>query len=78
MTAEDYANEAKRLLADNTFKSALSTVYENAREGLVTVKADDITAVLRLQAKAQVIEEVLAELNAAIIAMAPAADQEMP
>ncbi len=77
MNAEDYANEAKRLLADMTFRSALSTVYENAREGLVTVKADDVTAVLRLQAKAQVIEEVLAELNAAIIAMAKPEDQEL-
>ncbi len=78
MNAEDYANEARRLLSDNTFKSALSTVYENAREALVTVKADDVTAVLRLQAKAQAIEEVLAELNAAIIAMAKPEDNPLP
>ncbi len=63
MSAEDYANEAKRLLADETFKSVMSTVYENAREALVTVKADDVTAVLRLQARAQAVEDILAELN---------------
>jgi hypothetical protein len=37
----------------------------------VTVDADDRTAVLRLQAKAQVIDEIISELEAAILAAMP-------
>lgn len=78
MTAEHYAKEAARLLSDDTLRSALSTVYENAREALVSVDAGDVKAVLRLQAKAQAIEEVLSELNAAILAMAKPEEQPVP
>ena len=77
MTPEDYANEARRLLADMTFRSALSTVHYNALEALATVDADDKTAVLRLQQKAAVIEEVLSELEGAIIAMSKPEVQEL-
>lgn len=78
MTPEDYANEARRLIGDLTFRSALSTVYNNAVEALVSVDADDKTAVLRLQAKAQVITEVLSELEGAILAMAKPEDNPVP
>jgi hypothetical protein len=78
MNAEDYANEARRLLADMTFRSALSTVHYNALEALATVDADDKTAVLRLQQKAAVIEEVLSELEGAILAMSKPEDNPVP
>jgi hypothetical protein len=78
MSPEQAANEAKRLLEDRTFKSALSTVYENAREALVTVNVNDRIAVLRLQQKAQVIEEILAELQAAVLRMARPEEQTVP
>jgi len=77
MTPEDYAAEARRLLSDMTFRSALSTVHYNALEALVTVNADDKTAVLRLQQKAAVIDEVLSELEGAIIAMSKPEVQEL-
>lgn len=78
MNHEHYAKEAKRLLADETLRSAFSTVYQSALEELVSVKADDVTSVLRLQAKAQVVEEVLAELSAAVARMAPQTVQTVP
>lgn len=78
MSPEQAANEAKRLLEDHIFKSALSTVYENAREALVTVDAADTVAVLRLQARAQAIEEILAELQSAVLRMAKPEEQTVP
>lgn len=78
MTLEQRASEAKRLLEDFTFRSALSTVHQNALEALAVANADDKTAILRLQAKAQVIDEVLAELQAAIIGAAKPVEQAVP
>lgn len=69
MTSEHYAKEASRLLADETLKSAFSTVYNEALEAFKTADATDTKTVLRLQAKALVVEEVLSELQAAITRM---------
>lgn len=69
MTPEDVhlANEARRLLEDTTFRSALSTIHYGALEALASVNADDKTAILRLQQKAAVIDEILSELRGAIM-----------
>lgn len=72
---ETRAFEAKRLLEDPIFVAAMETVSRNAMSALVTVDADDKTAVLRLQAKAQVVDELISELEAAILAALP---QESP
>lgn len=69
------AFRAKRLLEDPLLVQAFETVSRNAMSGLVTVDADDRTAVLRLQAKAQVIDEIICELEAAIVAALPQEQQ---
>jgi hypothetical protein len=69
--AEARAFQAKRLLEDPLLVQAFETVSRNAMSGLVTVDADDRTAVLRLQAKAQVIDEIISELEGAILAALP-------
>ena len=62
---------AKRLLEDPLLVEAFEAVSRRAMSELVTVDADDKTAVLRLQAKAQVIDEIISELEAAILAAMP-------
>ncbi len=68
-TREHYANEAKRLLADDTFAEALTRVRMQAMTDLATADADDKTAILRLQAKVAVTTDILDELNGMILAM---------
>lgn len=72
---ETRAFEAKRLLEDPIFVAAMEAVSRNAMSALVTVDADNKTAVLRLQAKAQVVDELISELEGAILAALP---QESP
>lgn len=69
--SETRAFEARRLLEDPLFVVAMETVSRNAMAALVTVDADDKTAVLRLQAKAQIVDEIISELEAAILAALP-------
>jgi hypothetical protein len=59
---------AKRILEDPLFVEAMETLSRNAMSALVTVDADDKTAILRLQAKAQVIDELISELEGVILA----------
>lgn len=66
---EHYANEAKRLVADDTFAEALTRVRMKAMSDLATANADDKTAILRLQAKVAVTTEILDELNGMILAL---------
>jgi hypothetical protein len=66
---EHYANEAKRLVADDTFAEALTRVRMQALNDLATANADDKTAILRLQAKVAVTIEILDELSGMILAM---------
>ena len=68
---EARAFQAKRLIEDPLLVEAFEAVSRNAMSGLVTVDADDRTAVLRLQAKAQVIDEIISELEGAILAALP-------
>lgn len=78
MSDEHYAKEASRLLADETLKRAFEAVCQTAMSDLVTVDADDKTAILRLQSKVQVIDEVLSELEAAIHKMAAQVERAIP
>lgn len=66
---EHYANEARRLLADDTFAEALTRVRMKALVDLSTANADDKTAVLRLQAKVAVTDEIRSELEGMILEM---------
>lgn len=76
--SEHYAKEAYRLLHDDTLLMAFAAVQRSAMQALITVDADDKTAILRLQQKAEVIDEVLSELEAAIHRMARPEDQPVP
>ena len=64
---EHLAREARRLLDDDVLARAFDAVRQDAIENLASVCADDRTAILRLQARAGVIDEVRAELQAMII-----------
>jgi hypothetical protein len=66
---EHYANEAKRLLADDTFAEAMTRVRTAALNALADVDVDDKTAILRLQQKVALTTDVLDELKAMILSM---------
>lgn len=66
---EHYASEAKRLVADDTFAEALTRIRMMAYAELARVNADDKTAVLRLQQKVQLTDDILGELTSMILAM---------
>lgn len=64
----DLADEARRLLADDTLAEALTRVRLGAMSALAEANADDKTAILRLQQKVAVTTEILDELKAMILA----------
>jgi hypothetical protein len=66
---EHYANEAKRLLADDTFAEAMTRVRTAALNALADADVDDKTAILRLQQKVALTTDVLDELKAMILSM---------
>ena len=66
MTADFYAKEAARLLADDVLKHAFDVVRADALEALADADADDKTKILRLQQTVAVIDEIRAELRGAI------------
>jgi hypothetical protein len=66
LNPDHYAKEAARLLADDTLTYAFDRVKLEALEALATVKADDTTAVLRLQQRVQAIEDIRSELQNAV------------
>lgn len=78
MSAEHLIEAARRLLEDPLFVKALETVSRNAMGALVTADADDKTAILRFQAKVQVCDEVVSELEAAILAATAQEQQPVP
>jgi hypothetical protein len=69
MNPEHYGKEADRLLNDDVLAHAFTEVRMRALADLAIVDADDKTQILRLQAKAGILSDVLDELKAAIIAM---------
>ena len=68
-TAEHYAKDAARLLADETLATAFETVRLKALVALGEVDPDNKTEILRLQAIARCLSDVLGELQAAILAI---------
>lgn len=66
MNPEHYAKEAERLLADEVLKHAFDTVRADALEALVSADVNDPIKVLRLQQTVVVIDDIRAELRAAI------------
>ena len=67
-TAEHYAKEAQRLLNDDVLAEAMTAVRTEALVALATVKADDVTEILRLQAIANCLPDVVDALKAHILA----------
>lgn len=67
-TAEHYAKEAARLLNDDVLAEAMTAVRTDALVALATVKADDVTEILRLQAIANCLPDVVDALKSHIIA----------
>lgn len=68
-TAEHYAKEAQRLLADEVLQAGFNRVRAEALEALALANPDDKTEILRLQAIAGVVTEVRNLLDAAIKAI---------
>lgn len=64
--------EAQRLLDDETLKTAFDIVRLDALNALADVKADDLTAVLRLQQRVAVIDDIRSELSNAVLRTATA------
>jgi hypothetical protein len=69
--ARHRAAEAERLVSDPLFVEALEAIRLNTLVALSTVDATNVAAVLRLQAKAAVVYEIVLELQG-IIAAGPA------
>lgn len=65
---EHWAEEARRLLADDTLIEALSRIQKAAVSELLAANVDDKTLILRLQSKANMTTEILDELQAMILA----------
>lgn len=66
---EHYANEAKRLLADDTFAEALTRIRAKAFADLANADADDRTAIVRLQQKVKLTSEILDELTGMVLSL---------
>ncbi len=65
---EHYAKESQRLLQDEVLAAAFEAVKLKAMRDLTTIDATDTTAILRLQAMANCLQEVRDALEAAILA----------
>ena len=68
MNAEHLAKEADRLQNDPIFIEALEDIRSDALDELAQANADDKTAILRLQQKVAVIDEIRVVLARYIIA----------
>lgn len=68
MKSDHLAKEGERLRADPIFNMALDAIRAEALEGLALIAADDITAVLRLQARVSAVDEIRNVLDRYIMA----------
>lgn len=68
MKADHLAKEADRLKSDPIFNNALDDIRAETFKALATVDADDKTAILRLQQKVAVIDEIRTTLDRYILA----------
>jgi len=76
--SDHYAKEAARLLADDTLKLAFDAVRLDALEALAAADADDKTMILRLQSRVASIDDIRAELRAAILRQGEAPNEASP
>lgn len=67
MRADHLAKEAERLAEDPVFKAALERIKQEAYEALSQANADDTTAILRLQQRIAVVNEIPETLNSFIL-----------
>ncbi len=68
MRPDHLAKEADRLKNDDTFNAALDDIRSGAMEDLAEADAADITMILRLQQRVQVIDEIRNVLDRYIMA----------
>ncbi len=68
MTSDHLAKEADRLKNDPIFNKALDDIRSDALNALIVADADDKTAIIRLQQRAAVIEDIRNVLDRYIIA----------
>lgn len=66
--SEHLAKEAERLKSDPIFAKALDDIRDEALSALATADADNYTAIVRLQQKVAVIDEIRTTLDRYIIA----------
>lgn len=66
--SDHLAREADRLQNDEIFTKALADIRSEALDSLAVADADDLTAILRLQQRVAVIDEIRATLGRYIIA----------
>lgn len=72
------AKEADRLKNDPIFIKVLDDIRTDALNALAVADADDKTAILRLQQRASVIDEIGAVLERFILSVQPAQDDASP
>lgn len=72
--SDHLAKEAQRLKEDETFQAALTVVRSQALEQLAEANANDTIAILRLQQKVAVIDDIRSELEGAILRQASKAN----
>lgn len=68
MTRDHLAQEADRLSNDPIFDKALADIRSDALDALAAADAEDLAAILRLQQRVAVIDEIRATLGRYIIA----------
>ena len=78
MKSDHLAKEAERLQSDTTFTQALADIRADALNTLATANADDKTAILRLQQKVAVIDEIHDVLGRYIMRAPTPTDDKSP
>lgn len=69
MRKDDLAKEAERLLKDQYLDYALDAIRKDTCEALLTADAADTNQIIRLQARAAIVDEIRDQLKAYIQAM---------
>ena len=73
MTPADLAKEAERLLKDQYLEHALNAIRVETCEALLTADAADTNQIIRLQARAAIVDEIRDQLRSYIEGMQVAA-----
>ncbi|MGD9725268.1 MAG: hypothetical protein AB7R40_23535 [Nitrospiraceae bacterium] len=76
--SDHLAKEAARLKADELFNKALDNIRSEALNGLAAVDADSYHAVVRLQQKVAVVDEIRATLDRYILAAPQPQEENSP